>query len=77
MFKVTHEMVQALRSIFFATLPLIPTVPFPNVSVGMDYEEEHLPSPQRQLSSTLSSQAAEVADFLLKVAHQRLLFAQR
>lgn len=70
-------MVQALKSIFFATLPVIPTLPISNGTVSMDYEEEHLPSPQRQLSSTLSSQAAEVADFLLKVAHQRLLFAQR
>jgi hypothetical protein len=70
-------MVQALKSIFFATLPLVPAFPITNGSVGMDYEEEHLPSPQQQLSSTLSSQAAEIADFLLKVAHQRLLFAQR
>ncbi|KAM3578371.1 hypothetical protein VKS41_009117 [Umbelopsis sp. WA50703] len=74
---VTYKMVQALKSIFFATLPLVPAFPITNGSVGMDYEEEHLPSPQQQLSSTLSSQAAEIADFLLKVAHQRLLFAQR
>jgi len=73
----TTEIVQALKSIFFATLPLIPpTAPLTNGVSTMDYEEEQQTSSQRELSSTLSSQAAELAEFLLRAAHQQLAFIQ-
>ena len=73
----TAEIVQAIRSTFFASLPLIEPAAATNGTSTMEYEEERPSSPQRQLSSTLSSQAAELADFLLKAAHQQLNFIQR
>lgn len=69
-------MVHALKSIFFASVPLIHSTPN-NASNAMEYEEEQQLSPQRQLSSTLSKQATELADLLLRAAQLQHDIKQR
>ncbi|KAH8552272.1 Non-repetitive/WGA-negative nucleoporin C-terminal-domain-containing protein [Umbelopsis sp. PMI_123] len=64
------EIVKALKSIFFASLPLIQPSPTPaNSAMAMEYEEERQPSPHRQISSVLSKQTTELGDVLLKAAY--------
>jgi hypothetical protein len=75
-FTASADIVHALKSIFFASVPLIHSTPN-NESNAMEYEEERQLSPQRQLSSILSKQATELADLLLRAAQLHHTVKQR
>ncbi|KAI9280323.1 Non-repetitive/WGA-negative nucleoporin C-terminal-domain-containing protein [Umbelopsis sp. AD052] len=70
------DIVHALKSIFFASIPLIQPASI-STSNTMEYEEERQLSPQRQLSSILSKQATELADLLLRAAQLQHNVKQR